>query len=82
MAYVEENISLVDSILWSDEVVFKLNGHINRHNCIYWRCNNTHENIEKEVPPATSLNSVRTLRVCNMLFWNSEVLCHSAQVQK
>jgi transposase len=49
LAYAEENVSFVNSILWSDEAVFKLNGHINRHNCIYWRSNNPHEIIEKEV---------------------------------
>ena len=26
----------IDKIIWSDEAMFKLNGHINRHNCIYW----------------------------------------------
>ena len=26
----------IDKIIWSDKAMFKLNGHINRHNSIYW----------------------------------------------
>lgn len=29
-------------ILWSDEACFKVNGHVNRHNSIYWSANNPH----------------------------------------
>lgn len=34
-------------ILWSDDAVFELTGHLNRHNCIYWRSNDPHEIVEK-----------------------------------
>lgn len=45
----EENESLLDRILWTDEAMFKLNGHINRHNCVYWDSFNPLVTIEKEV---------------------------------
>lgn len=33
---------LLDKILWSDESEFKLNGSVNRHNCVYWASENPH----------------------------------------
>jgi transposase len=39
----------LDRIIWSDESTFKLNGHINRHNCVYWNFDNQHHIIEKDV---------------------------------
>jgi hypothetical protein len=32
---VEDDQTVVDRIIWSDEAMFKLNGHVNRHNCVY-----------------------------------------------
>lgn len=29
-------------MLWSDKSYFKLSGHINRHNCVYWLDENPH----------------------------------------
>ncbi|CAK1592284.1 unnamed protein product [Parnassius mnemosyne] len=37
------------SIIWSDEAQFKLNGTVNRHNCVYWGEENPHITIEKAV---------------------------------
>lgn len=37
------------SILWTDEASFKLNGHVNRHNCVYWSDTNPHEVMEKDL---------------------------------
>ena len=39
----------IDKIIWSDENIFKLNGHLNRHNCVYWNATNLHHIIEKDV---------------------------------
>jgi hypothetical protein len=36
-------------ILWTDEVSFKLNGRINRHNSVYWSDSNPHEVILEEL---------------------------------
>ena len=38
-----------DKIWWSDEACYKLNGHINRHNCTYWSQENPQVILEKEV---------------------------------
>ncbi|GFQ76014.1 DUF4817 domain-containing protein [Trichonephila clavata] len=37
------------SIIWSDDAQFKLNGTVNRHNCVYWGEENPHITIEKAV---------------------------------
>jgi len=31
---------LISRVMWSDEAIFRLNGHINRHNSIYWATEN------------------------------------------
>jgi hypothetical protein len=49
MNMVEDNPTLVDRVIWSDEAMFKLNGHINRHNCVYWDSDNPKIIMEKEV---------------------------------
>jgi hypothetical protein len=48
-ALVNEDDSFQDRIIWTDEANFKLNGHINRHNCVYWDAVNPHIIIEREV---------------------------------
>ena len=42
----DERENFQDSIVWSDEATFKLNGTINRHNCVYWA--NENPNIIEE----------------------------------
>lgn len=37
-----DDFSLIDRIIWSDESIFKLNGHVNRHNCVYYATENPH----------------------------------------
>ena len=46
---VDEDPTLLDRILWSDEATFYLNGHVNRHNCVYWSDTNPHFVIEQEL---------------------------------
>ncbi len=36
-------------ILWSDEAQFKVNGRINKHNCVYWSDEHPHEILQREV---------------------------------
>jgi hypothetical protein len=48
LAMVEEDNSILDKIIWTDETIFKLNGHINRHNSIYWASENLGINIERD----------------------------------
>lgn len=45
----EDDPTSVDRIMWSDEAVFKLNGQINKHNCVYWNSENLHHTLEKSV---------------------------------
>lgn len=49
LALVESDHSLLDRIMWSDEATFKLNGHVNRHNSIYWATDNPHVAISREM---------------------------------
>ena len=47
--FCEESPDYPDRILWTDEACFKLNGHVNRHNCVYWEDENPRRVIEREV---------------------------------
>jgi len=46
---VREDEEFVGKMIWSDEAQFKLNGTVNRHNCVYWAPENPHVHVEKEV---------------------------------
>jgi len=48
---VNEAEDFVTKIVWSDEVQFKLNGSVNRHNCncVYWVPENLHVRVGKVV---------------------------------
>jgi hypothetical protein len=37
--------------VWTDEATFKLNGHVNRHNCVYYATENPHIVITQEINP-------------------------------
>ena len=41
-----QNPDLLRLVIWSDEAMFKLNGHVNRHNSVYWSSTNPHRNME------------------------------------
>ncbi|CAF4146178.1 unnamed protein product [Rotaria sp. Silwood2] len=44
-----DDSSLLDRIVWADEAIFKLNGHVNRHNCVYYAVENPHVIITQEM---------------------------------
>ena len=46
---VRREPGFMGSIIWSDEPQFKLNGTVNRHNCVYWAEDNPHITVEKAV---------------------------------
>jgi transposase len=46
---IEEDLTLLDRILWTDEATFQTNGRVNRHNCVYWSDTNPHLVIEQEL---------------------------------
>lgn len=41
--------SLLDRIVWTDEAIFKPNGHVNRHNCVYYATENPHAIMTQEM---------------------------------
>lgn len=41
--------TFAESILWSDEAIFKLNGRVNRWNSVYWADENPHVIMEEEL---------------------------------
>ena len=42
---ISDDRDLLAKIIWSDEACFKLPGHVNRHNCVYWADENPHWTI-------------------------------------
>ena len=46
---IRENDQLLGKIIWSDEACFKLSGHVNRHNCVYWYDENPHLTMTTEM---------------------------------
>lgn len=49
LAAAEVEVEWVNRVLWSDEAIFKLNGSVNRHNCVYWEEENPQVTIEREL---------------------------------
>jgi len=46
---LNEDEECVTKIVWSDEAQFKLNGTVNRHNCVYWAPENLRVHVGKAV---------------------------------
>ena len=46
---VNKDEEFVTKIVWSGEAQFKLNGTVNRHNCVYWAPENLHVHFGKAV---------------------------------
>lgn len=46
---IQDDSTLLDFILWIDEVTFQINGHVNSDNCVYWSNVNPHFIIEQEM---------------------------------
>ena len=46
---VSEDASYVNRLWCLDTAIFKLNGHINCHNCVYWFADNPNIVIEKKL---------------------------------
>ncbi|KFD48748.1 hypothetical protein M514_10378 [Trichuris suis] len=45
---VEKKAVDIDKIMWTDEAIFKLNGHVSRYNVIYWSDANPQQTLERE----------------------------------
>lgn len=76
---VSEDSTYIDKIWWSDEAIFKLNGHINRHNCVYWSAENPHVAIEKEVnlPGVTVWCAISSSGIIGPFFFDTSVSSQS-----
>ncbi|CAF2987141.1 unnamed protein product [Rotaria sp. Silwood2] len=46
---IDADSSFLSRIVWTDEAIFKLNGHVNRHNCVYYAIENPHIVITEEM---------------------------------
>jgi hypothetical protein len=40
LSLMQNEPDIIHRVMWSDEAIFRLNGHINRHNSIYWATEN------------------------------------------
>ena len=46
---MRDDEAFAGKVVWSDEAQFKVNGTVNRHNCVYWSTENPHIHLEKHV---------------------------------
>ncbi|PNF38153.1 hypothetical protein B7P43_G14557, partial [Cryptotermes secundus] len=46
---VYKNVDFVSKNVWFDEATFKLNGTVNRLNCVYWAPENPHIHVDRAV---------------------------------
>ena len=71
---IEEDSGILDEIIWSDEASFKLSGHVNRHNCVYWYTNNMHLTLEKQLnqPGINVWGTMSSSGVYGPFFWKEQ----------
>jgi hypothetical protein len=48
MAIYQGDNEFIDKIIWSDESLFTVSGHVNRHNCVYWSFENPSVVLEED----------------------------------
>ena len=66
---------IINKIVWTDEASFKLNGHVNRHNCVYWADENPHKVIEKQnkIPGVTVWGGISSDGIIGPIFFDGTV---------
>lgn len=71
----EEDYSIFDKIIWTDEAIFKINGHVNRHNSIYWASENPRIDIERyfNVPGICVWMGISSKGIIGPFFFSSTV---------
>jgi hypothetical protein len=53
---VGEDTQFLGMMFWTNDVLFKMNGTVNRHNCLYWSSENPNVRVDKAVNiPALSV---------------------------
>ena len=72
----QEDPTLLDRILWTDEAIFQINGRVNRHNCVYWSDTNPHLIIEQElhVPQVVVWGGIWSNGIVGPFFFESKVI--------
>ncbi|XP_054449778.1 uncharacterized protein LOC129087027 [Pteronotus mesoamericanus] len=75
LAKLREDENFPTKIWWSDEATFKLNGHINRHNCVYWNEVNPHVILEKDInlPGVTVWAAISVMGIIGPVFFDGPV---------
>ena len=70
-----EEQDILDKIVWSDEASFKLSGHVNRHNCVYWASENPHLIMERQnkEPGVTVWGGISSGGVIGPIFFDGAV---------
>ena len=79
MAYGGKFPDFLNHIIWSDEACFKLNGRVNRHNCVYWSDSNPREILQQELnsPGATVWASLCSSGLIGPFFFDNTVTAKS-----
>jgi transposase len=72
---IQEDSTLLDRILWTDEACFQINDRVTRHNCVYWTDTNPHLIIEQEmhVPKVVVWGGIWSTGVVGPVFFEGNV---------
>jgi len=75
LSQLDDDIGLVDKIIWTDEASFKLNGIVNRHNCVYWSRDNPHQKMEHvlNLPGLTVFGGISSAGLLGPFFFDGTV---------
>ena len=67
--------NILNKIVWTDEASFKMNGHVNRHNCVYWADKNPNKVIEKQskIPGVTVWGVISSDGIIGPFFFEGTV---------
>jgi transposase len=76
---LSDDSSLLNRILWTDEAIFKLSGHVNRHNWVYYAVENPHVIITQEMnsPGITVWARIWVGGVIGLFFFDGNVTADS-----
>jgi hypothetical protein len=76
---VADDSSLCDRIVWTDEAIFKLNEHVNRHNCVYYVVENPHIVITKQMNAlgVTVWTGIWSRGIVGPSFFHNAITAHS-----
>jgi hypothetical protein len=57
LSLLQKEPDLICRVIWSDEAIFRLNGHVDRHNSVYWATENPNVTVE------------HTMRAAGLTMW-------------